>query len=249
MKRDRDIEQYVNETYWPLVEFAGGKTINAIRTIGNRIRRIEKNWKINLMIKYWRMEIPFDAYLKKLPVRKLKLFRKPTKVLPFFLCKLPQLESINVNKCQLKEVPDYWDKLTNLKVLVLTNNLLTSLPKSFSTLRQLNRLSLSGNRYAEVPEAISGLSQITSLSLGSGKEISFIPEWIGSFKNLNYLSFSHTKISYLPKSFGNLTKLNCLYIFRTPLVEKHKILTDDSSKADKVQEYIKKVLNIQNNKS
>ncbi len=249
MKRDKELGEKIEARYWPLVEFAGGKSMTALRTIGNRIRRIEKKWKLDFALANWKVYTPFDEYVSKLPIKKIDLFLKPTKRLPFFISKLPQLESISINKCQLKEVPDYWENLTNLKHLRLSNNLLTSLPQSIALLKNLQTLGLNGNRYTEVPAVISGLTQVSSLSIGRGKAIHSLPEWIGNFTNLTYLSFAQSQISRLPDSFGNLTNLQKLFIFRTPLAEKYDFKVDNGAKPEKVQAYIKTVLNNQNKES
>jgi Leucine-rich repeat (LRR) protein len=249
MKQDKELAKIIKERYWPLVEFAGGKNINSLRTVGNRIRRIEKKWSINLSFKGWKIEQPFDSYTASLPIRDIRMIYKRTPKLPFFLSKLPQLESLMVGKCQLENLPDYWDNFPNLTNLNLSSSKLTSLPRSMGQLKKLKRLSLTSNRFEEVPVAISSLTQLNSLSVDLGKKISILPEWIGNLTQLTFLSFSESQISELPASIGKLKDLKYLSIFRTPLNKKHPLTHSENGKKEHVQAYINKVLNNQNKES
>lgn len=118
---------------------------------------------------------------------------------------------MELNGCELTELPPLISKLTNLEVLLLENNNLTNLPCEFSTLQQLQVLSLDKNSLTFVPSSIYKLTSLKHLELCNNKLTQVTAE-LSSLTNLTELVIGNNALTTLPKSLYNLTQLRCLYL-------------------------------------
>lgn len=106
----------------------------------------------------------------------------------------------------------------------------------------IEHLTLSGCSITELPESLKSLTKLKFLEIRNNKDLKSIPDWIGSFgdlqtldcagcgieyignisnlKNLRELILDYNpKLKYLPKGIGNLTKLNKLLVTNCDLRE------------------------------
>lgn len=119
---------------------------------------------------------------------------------------LKKLEILNIDKNQLKKIPDSIDKLTNLKVLSLYDNQIEILPETLKNLTQLQSLNLCGNNLEFIPDWIKELTNLTYLTV-SRNQLKDLPDSIGKLKHLKYLYLDTNHLSALPDSIGNLSEI------------------------------------------
>ncbi len=154
-------------------------------------------------------------------------------VLPPELFKLQYLEHLNLNRCNIEQLPQEIGKLTNLTELYLSWNKFKTIPnqvenllklqklninfnqlsvisQSIFKLKNLTELALTYNTIAVIPKEISNLTKLEVLNLSFNNNIEIVPTQIGSLVNLEILNLSINKINSIPKEIGNLTKLTIL---------------------------------------
>lgn len=78
-------------------------------------------------------------------------------------------------------------RLTGLQSLDLRRNLLGELPVEFGQLAELEQLILGSNYLGHVPEVIRGFRNLRSLHLGNNY-LAELPGWLGEFDQLEYLA-------------------------------------------------------------
>jgi len=81
------------------------------------------------------------------------------------VCNLTQLRYLNLQYCNLKELPIEIRKLTNLTSLDLEGNKLTTLPVEIGNLQNLRSLDLKNNQLSTLPNEIGKLTNLTYLDL------------------------------------------------------------------------------------
>ncbi len=136
----------------------------------------------------------------------LDLQRQNLRTLPDRVCQQTQLNVLLLNGNELTTLPESISKLTNLQTLDLNWNELTTLPESISKLTNLQRLNLSGNKLTTLPENISQLTKLQELNLRDNK-LTTLPESISKLSNLQGLDLSGTQLTTLPESISRLTNL------------------------------------------
>ena len=107
-------------------------------------------------------------------------------------------------------------KLSNIEELNVNFNNLTSLPESIGSLSILTRLSVNFNNFTSLPESIGNLSNLEELNVNFN-DLTSLTESIGKLSNLEELDVSSNNITSLPESIGNLSNLTKLIIYNNNL--------------------------------
>ncbi|XP_050226797.1 receptor-like protein EIX1 [Mercurialis annua] len=159
---------------------------------------------------------------------------------------LPSLLELRLSNCNLVEIPSSVEvNFSSLSVLdishnhfgtsipnwILTLSSLTSLDLSFcyfkgpipnelSNLTSLLNLDLSANfLYGPIPSSFQNLTALKKLSLyGANLTSSTIPQWLYTFRHLEFLDLSHTNVQgEISCAIGNLSALVTLKLAFTKL--------------------------------
>ena len=123
---------------------------------------------------------------------------------------------LNLNRLELRELPESIGQLTQLQELYLQEDKLTALPESIGRLTQLQELDLSTNALTALPESIGQLTQLQKLTL-HGNRLTTLPGWIGRLTQLRGLYLGETQMNALPESISQLTHLRKLMLFSNRL--------------------------------
>lgn len=99
------------------------------------------------------------------------------------------LEVLDIDMGDLKEIPKEIGQLTQLKYLSLQNQLLERIPLAISKLKNLQTLDLSDNQIKYLPVAIGQLTQLKWLNL-SRNSLVRISSRIGQLKQLQILNLN-----------------------------------------------------------
>ena len=138
--------------------------------------------------------------------------------LPESITQLSNLTSLNLGRNQLTELPELISQLSNLTSLVLWGNWLTELPESIAKLSNLTLLDLGNNRLTELPESITQLSNLTLLGL-LGNQLTQLPESITQLSNLTSLDLGGNEFTELAESVTQLRNLTSLGLSSNKLIE------------------------------
>jgi Leucine-rich repeat (LRR) protein len=111
----------------------------------------------------------------------------------FAIVKDRHVESLSLQKCDLKEIPKMFKNFEKLKTLNLTCNNLSRVPKWILKFTNLQKIYIGGN------------------------QIKLLPEWIGKFKSLKWLDISYNPIELLPESIKELENIEYLNVECCPL--------------------------------
>lgn len=149
---------------------------------------------------------------------RLNLDKLNLKKLPDCIQNLKYLEVLDVYNNLLKELPNWIGKLKTLKHLKAVNNKIEVIPETIGELKLLKILELSNNNLKELPELIGNLSSIKELSLSSN-HIEHLPESINQLKNLEILSIQKNIVKSIPYSIENLKALKSLDLAHNPISE------------------------------
>jgi len=105
----------------------------------------------------------------------------------------------------VSNIKGIWN-FTNLEELDLENCNLKELPIEITKLKKLKRLNLQNNNLIEFPKEISNLTSLEYLNLSNNK-IKELSSWIWNLTNLIWLSLQNNKIEKIPPEIWNLIKL------------------------------------------
>jgi Leucine-rich repeat (LRR) protein len=147
--------------------------------------------------------LPYSKTLEEIlptfPVTEIiYIFAKMTEF-PWWVCKMPQLKSIDFSHNEIENIPVDILRLENLENLTLKKNRINTLPDFICDVKKLEILQLDFN------------------------EIEVLPDNIGKLSNLRWLCLENNKIKKLPKSAANLKNLTWLSIEGTPLGKENKV--------------------------
>lgn len=167
--------------------------------------------------------------------------------LPETICKLSNLENLDVSFNNLSEIPKNIGKLSKLeffsaignqitfipdslcslyklKTLYLGSNQITSLSNNIEFLTNLEKLSLTHNNFNEIPVTIGNLLKLKRLTIHDNKNLEELPLSLENLSELKHLECANTKVTEEQVS----TILSCCKNNRenqdTNLVEKHEFL-------------------------
>jgi Leucine-rich repeat (LRR) protein len=164
-------------------------------------------------------------------LRELDLRGNPLGIIPEVLFQLRILTILNLENCELTEIPVQISQLVNLKKLYLDNNKITL--NNTLALSSIEHLSLSNNQIID----ITGIRQLSTLEIldvsenfieivpdvltqGSslkklilrGNSLQRLPSSIGEIKSLKWLDVSKNILKKLPNEIGKLNNLRYLNI-------------------------------------
>jgi len=124
---------------------------------------------------------------------------------------LPNLKEMNIDYCDMEELPDGLSDIVSLKKLSITNcHELSKLPKGIGKLVNLEALRLSScTKLKELPESITSLDKLKFLDISNCASLGNLPENIGELRSLERFNCtSCTRLSDLPYSVTELVKLS-----------------------------------------
>jgi len=135
----------------------------------------------------------------------------PESIVPRDLYKLQKVETLVLDKLNIKELPNDIEKLINLTELSIKDCDLRTLPSSICKLTKLKYLNLMYNYHLNnLPECISNLKNLEKLTIDETNIIK-LPESFGNLKKLIFLGISNLKLKYVP---SNIKQLNDKLIIR-----------------------------------
>jgi Leucine-rich repeat (LRR) protein len=99
----------------------------------------------------------------------------PRHPFPRAMSRLVKLESLDLGRNSLTEVPTFVKDLRQLQALSLQWNRLTVLPQFLSELQQLETLDLSFNRLTDLPDALGKLPRLKVVKLANNCALTTMP--------------------------------------------------------------------------
>lgn len=144
--------------------------------------------------KYWNAwKTTRESYEKKeLDLSNLELVK-----LPSGICKLHNLEILNINDNQIQELVPAIGQLINLQYLDASNNRIQNIPVELGQLKNLQCLDLSGNQLSKIPIEIEQLSNLEELHLVNN-QLKQIPKEIVQLKNLKEINIDGNPLEFPP---------------------------------------------------
>lgn len=121
-----------------------------------------------------------------------------------YLDQFVNLTQLNLNYCDLDNLPLSVLDCSELKTLKLSGNNLSKIPESLLLLSNLEELDLSKNRIKELPKTIGNFKKLTRLDVSANYKLLEIPITVKNLEALEFLSCSATNdevkniISHLP---------------------------------------------------
>ncbi len=131
------------------------------------------------------------------PEKVLKLKLKEEEV-ALFLEKIETyiyLQSLDLNNCNLSELPKAIFKLTNLQELIISNNPITVIPSEIEELKNLKWLYATFIKATTLPSSIKELKKLHTLFLWGSEITYFPPEFLELKPTLKILNIRSVKIS------------------------------------------------------
>jgi len=122
------------------------------------------------------------------------------------------LETLTINRCNLKRFDSRILKLHLLTILDLSGNLLNSLCDSFDCMENLKCLYLQENCFESLPVSIHRGATAERLKLIdlSSNQIRYLPRNISNLRTMHTLKLNNNPLVSIPHSIGNLTELRRL---------------------------------------
>lgn len=105
------------------------------------------------------------------------------------------LQSLDLNNCNLSELPKAIFKLTNLQELIISNNPITVIPSEIGELKNLKWLYATFIKATTLPSSIKELKKLHTLFLWGSEITYFPPEFLELKSTLKVLNIRSVKIS------------------------------------------------------
>ncbi|KAK4395138.1 putative disease resistance protein RGA1 [Sesamum angolense] len=181
-----------------------------------------------------------------------------TAQVPLTICRLYDLETLDLYCCGLKEIPSEIGNLINLRYFDLSRNVLTTqLPRTIFHLHNLQTLNLSRCGLKEIPMEIGNLINSRDLELRRNKLTENVPQTIGQLHNLQTLRLKGCELTEIPMEIGNLIHLRhqdlsfnkWLYKLPETICNLHDLRTFNLSYCDDLQQFpegIGRLVNLRN---
>ena len=127
------------------------------------------------------------------------------------LCKLQNLQVLDVHNNRISDIPDNLHYLRHLRVLNMAGNRLRSIPIESLRLLPLVEIDVSRNRIGAtlLPKGLEGFRSLQSLNVSSNALSRLTGDDIISMPELQYLSFSDNRLQSLP-NFSSCLALRTL---------------------------------------
>ncbi|EAY24292.1 leucine-rich repeat domain-containing protein [Microscilla marina] len=155
-------------------------------------------------------------------VIKLDLWNADLAAFPKEVFQLKNLQALNLNFNQLKEVPTEIAQLKYLQELRLGHNQLTSYPAHLSALPHLRVLDLHGNRLPDIPAAIAKLTLLEELHLHENQLTNLNSAWT-TLAKLRFVNLSENQLKTLSiTAQHSLKHLNMLILIKNRLKKKQQ---------------------------
>ncbi|XP_026425203.1 putative disease resistance protein RGA1 [Papaver somniferum] len=146
--------------------------------------------------------------------------------LPDSVTSLSNLQTLDLNNCALRFIPESISGLKNLRFLNLSFNPIQELPVSVITLSNLETLDVSScKKFKALPESVEGLKNLSIFNFRMCPLLEALPEDFGALTQLRFLNLHGTRISVLPESCANLNNLEFVDLFQCELPRNVKHLT------------------------
>jgi len=153
-------------------------------------------------------EIPEVIY-SMVSLKNLTIYYSSISVVSNSIKNLKNLEYLDLNTNEFKEIPKEIESLKNLKTINFYFNGITEIPNSIEKFEKLEELNLGSNSIKEIPESVTKLKNLKKLTLCENK-ITSIPESITNLKNLTYLNLEFNNLFKIPVFIGELVNLEYL---------------------------------------
>jgi Leucine-rich repeat (LRR) protein len=157
-------------------------------------------------------------------VKAFALFRPNSNKFPLDICKLVNLEELDLTGCDLDSIPELIGELKNLKRLDLRNNKLTTLPKRLFELTKLEQLDNFGNKINNLSPDIKNLTNLRELNI-SFNDLKTLPDLTGLDK-LHNLSCDGNFLTAIPQSICSLKKLYRLSFLRNKITTVNNCISE-----------------------
>ncbi|XP_026409974.1 leucine-rich repeat-containing protein 1-like [Papaver somniferum] len=132
----------------------------------------------------------------------------------------------------MEELPDSVTSLSNLQTLDLNHCELKVIPESISGLKSLRFLNISFNPIEELPVSVTTLSNLETLDVNTCKNLKALPEYVADLANLKIFNFENCPLlKALPEDFGALTQLRSLNLDGTDI----KVLPESCSNLNNLE--------------
>jgi len=140
-------------------------------------------------------------------------------VVPDRLRRLTSVRRLDLRHNSIRELPAWIGDFPELAELELDRTQLRTLPDAIAHLRALRRLSCSRTRRLKrLPDAIGGMTSLTELDLHDCA-LAALPETIGELVNLRELRVHTNRLTALPAGIGKLRRLTTLDVSSNQLAE------------------------------
>jgi internalin A len=136
--------------------------------------------------------------------------------LPPEICRLQQIEELDLRGNYITSIPDSISQLINLRSLSFHANRINILPNAISQLVNLEILNLADNQITVIPDSISQLVNLKKLYL-KRNPVEVISDSILQLFNLQVLGLGGNQISIIPDLIANLVNLQELYIWQNSI--------------------------------
>ncbi|EFJ52843.1 hypothetical protein VOLCADRAFT_86211 [Volvox carteri f. nagariensis] len=135
------------------------------------------------------------------------------------LATLSNLVRLDIEGCNLAQLPAEISLLKNLQVLLAPRNKLTHVPPEIGRLsHSLVQLDLGSNKLTEVPGELFQLTGLHTLNLMCN-ELAALPAGLGDLRKLRLLGLKSNKLTSLPASISQLTNLVELFLTNNRLTD------------------------------
>ena len=160
-----------------------------------------------------------DLIMESMEDIRSKSLHESSFILTTQLLESGQIEPRNYNVTTFNKMINVFDEEESERILSLSvgnhisvigdNNILSANISKFKNLERLRIMMINSELF--LPESIGTLKNLKELTL-SFNHLKELPESIGNLLNLEILDLRHTKLVKLPESIGNLINLEDLYL-------------------------------------
>jgi Leucine-rich repeat (LRR) protein len=149
----------------------------------------------------------------------LELTRNKLKDLPFCLANLQYLQSLYISKNQFEKMPKAIYDIPNLKRLNVGYNPM-KVPNDFDKLSTLDELQLEGLKLNDFPSSVLKMPNLRILDIADNS-LTSLPEDIAKLEKLEVLDIAHNQISEFPDGITELKNLKRIDIGKNNFTDEY----------------------------